>query len=120
MRDFDATVAGLRKWTESHDPHVRAAVELLIDDGRWLRRRDFTSECVRREPSGEVWISWLHARDFIAANRAEASRTEMAFLELAVALARDTYRFNHMDDDQARQVVTAFAAALGMERMLRG
>jgi hypothetical protein len=26
-----ALIAGLRAWTRGHDPHVRAAVELLIE-----------------------------------------------------------------------------------------
>ena len=30
MNNFDTLVARLRRWTHSHDPHVRAAVGLLI------------------------------------------------------------------------------------------
>jgi hypothetical protein len=37
----DALIEGLRAWTREHDAHVRAAVELIIWHGFWLRRADF-------------------------------------------------------------------------------
>jgi hypothetical protein len=115
MPDFDATVAALRKWTKGHDPHVRAAVELLIADARWLRRQDFTSECVQRDPDGTAWISWAHARDFIGTARSRASTTEMAVLEIAVAIGSNRYKLSYMNDEQAAMIVRAFADALAVE-----
>jgi len=114
MADFDSLAAGLRRWTKDHDPHVRAAVELLISDGRWLRRRDFTSACAIEDPA-ETWISWRKASEFIESHRAAASTTEMAVLELAVAIGSNRYKLSYMNGEQAETVVKAFAAALGVE-----
>ena len=47
-----------------HDPHVRAAVELLIEHEIWIRRADFRRACIdaaRRE----AWIDWRKAREFV-------------------------------------------------------
>ena len=41
MTDFDTLVRLLRRWTHNHDPHIRAAVELLIEHETWIRRADF-------------------------------------------------------------------------------
>lgn len=120
MDDFEALVASLRKWTKGNDPHVRAAVELLISDARWLRRQDFVSACVVRDGDRPAWIPWQDARDFIGANRSQASTTEMVILELAVAIGSNRYKLSYLDDRQAQLIVTAFAAALGMEMMIRG
>jgi hypothetical protein len=113
MADFAALVTGLRHWTRDHDPHVRAAVELLISDGRWLRRRDFVSACVTDDPA-ETWISWHEARDFIDSHRSAASTTEMAVLEIAVAIGSNKYKLSYMNDGQAHMIVDAFAGALGV------
>ena len=48
MSDFDTMVRALRRWTASHDPHVRAAVELLIEHETWIRRADFQRACIER------------------------------------------------------------------------
>ena len=55
-----ALIAGLRAWTRDHDPHVRAAVELLIEHDVWLRRPDFTRACIFR--SGREACSQLAGR----------------------------------------------------------
>lgn len=114
MADFDALAAGLRAWTKDHDPHVRAAVELLIADERWIRRRDFTSACTVRDPA-ETWINWRKAAEFADSHRAAASTTEMAVLEIAVAIGSNRFRLSYMDDRQAELIVRAFAGALGTE-----
>ena len=60
-----AIIAGLRTWTREHDPHVRAAVELLIEHDSWLRRADFTPACVRsrsrRQPARRWALSWARS-----------------------------------------------------------
>src|SRR5208282_5670737 len=63
MSDFDALVVRLRRWTHDHDPHVRAAVELLIWHEIWIRRADFQRACI--EWGGrEAYIDWRKAREF--------------------------------------------------------
>jgi hypothetical protein len=115
VADFDSTVAALRKWTRGHDPHVRAAVELLAWHEAWLRRRDFTSACVHRDEDGTAWIRWDEAREFAVSGRAVASTSEMSVLDLAVAIGSNQYKLSHMGDAHARAIVKAFADALGVE-----
>ena len=109
-----ALIAGLRAWTRGHDPHVRAAVELLIEHDVWLRRGDFTRACVRSR-GGEAWIDWQAARAFTDAGTA-ASTSEMAVLDLAVALGENRYRLSIMGDGNARAIATAVAIAVGVAR----
>ena len=63
MSDFDTLARLLRRWTHDHDPHVRAAVELLIEHETWIRRLDFQRACVERD-GREAWINWRKAREF--------------------------------------------------------
>ena len=120
MADFDSTVKALRKWTRGHDPHVRAAVELLVWHEAWLRRADFTRACVFRDDDGAAWIGWIEAREFASSGRARASTSETAVLELAVAIGSNQYKLSHMGDAHAKAIVKAFADALGAEVPGRG
>ena len=106
-----ALIAGLRAWTRDHDPHVRAAVELLIEHDSWLRRPDFTRACVRSR-GAEAWIDWQAARAFADAGTA-ASTSETAVLDLAVALGENRYRLSIMGAANARSIATAVARAAG-------
>ena len=115
VSDQEALVAGLRVWTKDHDPHVRAAVELLIwhgGGGYWLRRADFTTACVRRDRR-EAWIDWAGAREFVSAGP-RASSSEMAILDLAVALGEDRYRLGIMGHAHSRSIASAVTAACGL------
>lgn len=108
-------VAGLRAWTRDHDPHVRAAVELLIwhgDGGYWLRRADFTQACVRIT-GREAWIDWDAARKFTDAG-ATASSGELAILDLAVALGENRYRLSIMGSAHSRAIAWAVTRAVGL------
>ena len=107
-----ALIAGLRAWTRDHDPHVRAAAGLLIEHDVWLRRADFTRACVRSR-GGEAWIDWRAARAFADAGTA-ASTSEMAILDLAVALGENRYRLSIMGAANARSIATAVARAAGV------
>jgi hypothetical protein len=107
VTDFDKTVTALRRWTKDHDPHVRAAVELIIWHGYWLRREDFTGECVHRSATFAV-IDW----DKAGGHPWYASSSEVAILGLAVAVGSDRYRLSRMNDEQAGAIVRAFAGAL--------
>lgn len=114
MSDFDALVVRLRRWTHNHDPHVRAAVELLIEHETWIRRGDFQRACVERN-AREAWINWRKAREFADAGSA-ASTSEMAVLDLAVALGENRYRFSIMGPAHSRMIAQAVARALGEDR----
>lgn len=104
--------AQLRRWTAQHDPHVQAAVELLIEHGTWLRRPDFTNACIQRSGS-HACIDWDAARAFTDAG-ARASTSETAVLDLAVALGENRYRLSIMGDANARAIATAVSRAVGL------
>jgi hypothetical protein len=112
----DILAAGLRKWTARLDGHVRAAVDLLIEDGRWLRRPDFTRSCLTRHENGIIRVDWLAARGF--ARSGDCSTTEQAIMFLAAAIAENEYRLTRMDDRQAELIVRAFAGALGVDVLM--
>jgi hypothetical protein len=107
-----AALAGaLRASTRQHDSHVRAAVGLLIEHDFWLRRPDFTRACVHRS-GREAWIDWLAARAFIDAAPG-ASTSELAILDLAVALGENRYRLSVMGAANSRAIAAAVARAVG-------
>ncbi len=109
-------VAGLRAWTRTHDAHVRAAVELLIGHNTWLRRIEFRA-FLHADSTGEVWINWCAARDaFDAGAFDRSSSTELAVLDLALALATNHYRLSSMGPANAALIATAVTAAVGHTR----
>jgi len=110
--DQAALIAGLRAWIRGHDPHVRAAVELLIEHDLWLRRTDFTRACIFRS-GREAYVNWVAARAFVDAGTV-ASTSEMAILDLAVALGENRYRLPVMGAANARSIATAVARAAGV------
>lgn len=108
--------AGLREWTRSHDLHVRAAVWLLLAHETWLRRPEFLDACVRRS-GAQVWIDWRAAREgFDAGAFVRASSTEIAVLDLVIALGEDRYRFRAMGESNARLIAEAVTAGVGVTR----
>lgn len=46
MIEYRELVGSLRVWIKNGDAPVRAAVELLIEQGHWLRDRTFVDECI--------------------------------------------------------------------------
>ena len=117
MPDFDATVAGLRRWTATHDAHVRAAAELLIWHEHWLRRPDFRRACIHDDTAidGSMWINWRQAREFCD-SAPRGSVSELAILDLAVALGENRYRLSIMGHAHSQAIVQAVARALGEDR----
>lgn len=109
-------VAGLREWTRSHELHVRAAVWLLLAHETWPRRPEFLAACVRRSGT-QVWIDWAAAREvFDDGEFIWASSTEIAVLDLVIALGEDRYRLRAMGEGNARLIAEAVAAAVGVNR----
>jgi hypothetical protein len=103
----------LRAWIRGHDDHVRAAVELLIDHDCSLRRADFTRACIRHD-ARQAWIDWAAARRFADAG-AVASSSEMAVLDLAVALEENRYRLSIMGAANSRRIATAVARSVRVQ-----
>jgi hypothetical protein len=110
----EALTAGLRHWTRSYDLHARAAVDLLIWHGYWLRRQDFIRACTR--PDGlDTYIDWEAARTFVDAGT-KGSTSEHAILDLAVALGEDRYHLSIMGTVHSRAIADAVAQAVGVTR----
>jgi hypothetical protein len=109
-----ALAAALRAWTRHHDPHVRAAVGLLIEHDFWLHRPDFTRACVHRG-GGQAWIDWDAARAFVG-DGSGASTSQLAILNLAVALGENRYRLSIMGAANSCAISTAVARAVGEVR----
>ncbi|KOX11832.1 hypothetical protein [Nocardiopsis sp. NRRL B-16309] len=110
---IDDIIVGLRTWTHNHDPHVRAAVELLIthDDGMWLRRREFVETFVKTS-GPEFYIAFSALADALAAGEGPgASETETGILRLAADLANDRWRISRMGDETVHLVRVAIATA---------
>jgi hypothetical protein len=109
-------IAGLRQWTRHHDPHVQAAVHLLIDHEQWLRDSAFLSAAVQKASDGDVWINWTEAREAFDAGRfSTASATELGILDLAIALGSDRFRLSRMNTVHTQLVARAVGTALGTD-----
>ena len=63
----------------------------------------------------EAWINWRKAREFVDTGSG-ASTSEMAVLDLAVALGENRYRFCIMGPANSRMIAQAVARALGEDR----
>jgi hypothetical protein len=114
MNDFGTLVRLLRRWTHDHDPHVRAAVELLIEHETWIRRAGFQRACIQVD-GREAWINWRQACEFVDSGSVAAT-SEMAVLDLAVALGENRYTFSIMGPSNSRMIAQAVARALGEDR----
>jgi hypothetical protein len=119
MPDFDTTVASLRRWAKDHDPHVRAAVELLCWHEHWLRNASFRRDCME-SGQRETWIRWSKARELIERRELRGSTSELAILDLAVAIGENRYRLSGMGHAHAEAIVRAFAMALGVALPAKG
>ena len=109
-----ADTGPLRRWIAHHDPHVSAAVELLIEHEAWIRRADFQRACIEKN-AREAWINWRKAREFVDSGSV-ASTSEMAVLDLAVALGENRFKFSIMGPANSRMIAQAVARALGEDR----
>jgi hypothetical protein len=114
-RTATSVAAGLRLWAEGHDTQVRAAVELLIRHGVWLRRMDLHATALHRDPDGTYWIDWTSLRSELDAGRYDhIPARERAVLDLALAMAADRYRLSQMGTGTARLIADAVTGALGL------
>jgi hypothetical protein len=113
----DALAAELKRGLSKFlDLHTRAAVQLLIDHGVWLGHDDFVSRCICRSEiyPGEASILWAGVSQAVEAGVLDASVTELAVLDFAVALAQDRYRLSLMDRPTMWRLITAFGGAMGV------
>jgi len=108
----EVIVRDVAEWARTNDPQVKAAVQLLLEHDTWFRRRDFLDAAVVRIEGGH-YVRWSAARDaFNEGVFNRASSTELAVLDLAIALGMDVYRFSSMGRTNKATVLDAVAAAL--------
>lgn len=108
---------GLRAWTRDHDPHVRAAVELLIghSDSMWLRRPDFVADYVTE--GREATVDFRALADALADGRGPgASSTEVGVLRLAADIGTDRWRLSRLGEDATWRAMAAFVQASGWDQ----
>lgn len=113
MSDYTELIESLRKWIAKQDAPVRAAVQLLIDQGHWFHDHEFVRECVGTD-DWQYYVMWWRVRELLDEGRFTASGGEMAVLRAAVALACDTLGLSSLDRINRQAVVDAFATALGV------
>jgi hypothetical protein len=102
----------LRATARTHDLHVRAAVELLITQETYLRRTSFTTECLVATADG-VYVRWSKARSlFDAGAFLPSGGTELALLDLAIAIGENRYRFSLFGPETARMALDALTDVL--------
>lgn len=112
--ELQTVVTGVRRWTRNHDAHVRIAAELLlILHETWLRRADLAQAAIECGGAGAVTIDWRKARAFHDAGPIP-SASEMAILDLAIALAENSYRLAIMGAASSCAIVVALAEAVGL------
>jgi hypothetical protein len=110
--NLSTLIEELRSWVATNDPHVRAAVELIIEHDVWLRRPEFLSTAVPHAADGH-FISWRAAREnFDAGTYSCASSTELAVLDLAIDLGADRYRLSRMGDYNSTLIRRTVSRAL--------
>lgn len=115
MTSLNDLVIQLVDWSYGHDRRVQAAVELLIEHGRWIADRGFRDSCVTVEEDGVAWIDFDAARAAFDAGRfGAASGSEKAVLDYAISLGEGRYEFDRLDARNRRLVLDATARALGI------
>jgi hypothetical protein len=113
MSDFGQIVTELRSWVASSDDHVRAAVEMLIAHEHWLRNGHFTRAAVVVVSNGR-FIVWSAARKAFDKGEFDRSSTsELAVLDLAIALGENRYRLTSMGSHNRGIIADAVATAVG-------
>lgn len=111
MADFETLVRTLTTWARTQDQGDIAAVWLLKEHESWLRRADFVTAAVVKHGSVTA-IDWRKAGEFLD-TRPVGSTSQLAVLDLAIALGADRYRFGIMGHAHAAMIAGAMRLALG-------
>jgi hypothetical protein len=110
----ETTVEKLLRTAETHDPHVRAAVQLLHEHGKWLRNGEVL-RCVD-DYEDAAYVDWRRAREqFDAGEFNPASGSELAVLDFAIELGRNRFRLTSLDSVNSGLVLAALATALRLD-----
>ena len=112
---YEQAAAALAELAPVPPPHEAAAVRLLLWHKTWLQREDFRRACLTGPPVSRVEIHWRKAAAFLASGPRGTSSSQVAVLEIAIALAEDEFHLTGFGHAHQRAVAEAFATALGQE-----
>ncbi|WP_143132536.1 hypothetical protein [Amycolatopsis rubida] len=102
----------LRRYALRADRSESAAINLLIDDKGWLRRKDFLGHAVGYEPESKAaTVLWQRAADFL--DHVDATPAARAILRVAVALGRDDLGILSLGPQTGSPVIRAVSRAIG-------
>ena len=112
---YEELVDRVLRWAAGQDPHRQGAVQLLIAHDCWLRRNSFCQRAVHLDGDGRAWIDFAAGRDAFNEGVFDAALpTEIAVLNLALALGTDWYNLDRMDARTSAMVAHAFETACGL------
>lgn len=113
--DHTRLIHGLNAWAETSEPHVAAAVRLLISHEHWVRDETVVGLCMTTDVDGLVWVHWADLRRrFDAGEFARGSTTERAVLDFAISLGENRYRTTAIGPHVGARMFEAFGNALGV------
>lgn len=108
MNDSD-TIDRLQAWASGHNPNVRAAVALLIEQPRWIHDDDLIAACVITDGHG-TYLNFAYLGKFVDANP-RCSAAEMVMLRLIYDLGSGRYQFHRLDGRNVQLAIDAFTQA---------
>jgi hypothetical protein len=110
--DDGELAAGLRAWAARKDNRIRAAVELLIEHGHWLRAGDFEDRCVFFD-QGLPAVSFAAVQAF-ADDTPAGSDGQIAVLRVIADLGSGRWGIDMMDGRNRLRLVRAVTRAAGL------
>jgi len=117
MHSNVSLAAKLGQWASTHDLHVKAAVRMLIEQDVFLRREAFVEAAVKTASDGGAYIVFRDARKAFDDGAFDvASSTELALLDLIIAVGENRYRLSYMGPATAQLVIDLFRDALSGPR----
>jgi hypothetical protein len=115
MSDHDTLVAALRAWNDTQNADWRAAGELVIDHGHWLRDPAFRERCIG-DDDGTVYIDWDVVTGMLHRRELTGTGSQRAILRWATFIVRDMLGAESLDRINCEAVASAVCAALGVKR----
>ncbi|MFF4600602.1 hypothetical protein [Amycolatopsis sp. NPDC001319] len=116
MIDTKGIATRLQRWAATQDAPVRAAVNVLAEQGHWLGNSLFVEACVHEDEfDNATYISWWQLENAIDDGKVYGSSGEMAVLRFALFLAGDELGMSSLGSTNRKLVATEFARALGVQ-----
>ncbi|QRP42758.1 hypothetical protein [Amycolatopsis sp. FDAARGOS 1241] len=102
----------LRRYALNAGRGTSAGINLLIDDGSWLRLDEFVRSAIDYIPAQKLAvIDWGRAEKYLPDPR--RSPREIAILRFAIALGHDTFDLQSVGPQTGIPLIKAVARAIG-------